>query len=266
MSTNDTEHPPSRSAPRVGLFATCLVDMFRPSIGFAAVKLLEQAGCKVDVPRGQTCCGQPAYNNGDADTSRALARRVIEVCAKFDHIVVPSGSCAGMLKVHYPHLFENDPPWHRKALEFAGRCHELTSFLYDARGVRRVAGSFHGTVTYHDACSGLRELNIRQQPRALLAGVAGLTLVELADPKTCCGFGGTFCVKYPDISARLVSDKAAAVQASGAQMMVGGDLGCLMNIAGRLQRLGSPVRVFHVAELLAGVTDAPAIGESAPRP
>ena len=259
MSTND------QSSPRVGLFATCLVDLLRPAVGFAAAKLLEQAGCRVEVPGAQTCCGQPAYNNGDYETARALARRTIEICAGFDAIVLPSGSCAGMLKVHYPRLFERDPPWHRKALEFAGRCHELTSFLYDVRGVRRVAASFHGTVTYHDACSGLRELNVRQQPRALLAGVAGLTLVELADPDTCCGFGGTFCVKYPDISARMVSDKAAAIQASGADIVTGGDLGCLMNIAGRLQRLGSPVRTFHVAELLAGMTDAPAIGEGTPR-
>ena len=255
MTTND------QPSPRVGLFATCLVDLLRPSVGFAAVKLLEQAGCRVEVPGAQTCCGQPAYNNGDHETARALARRTIETCAGFDAVVLPSGSCAGMLKVHYPRLFERDPPWHRKALEFAGRCHELTSFLYDARGVRRVAASFDGAVTYHDACSGLRELNIRRQPRALLAGVTGLTLVELADPDTCCGFGGTFCVKYPDISARMVSDKAAAIQASGAKVVTGGDLGCLMNIAGRLQRLGSPVRTFHVAELLAGVTDAPAIGE-----
>lgn len=261
-------HPPqySRPAPRVGLFVTCLVDLLRPSVGFAAVQLLEQTGCQVEVPGAQTCCGQPAYNNGDRETARALARRTIEICAGFDAIVLPSGSCAGMLKVHYPRLFADDPAWHQKALEFAGRCHELTSFLYDARGGRNVPATFRGTVTCHDSCSSLRELGIRQQPRALLAGVAGLTLVELADSETCCGFGGTFCVKYPDISARLVSDKAAAVQASGADIIAGGDLGCLMNIAGRLQRLGSPVRAFHVAELLAGMTDASAIGEGTPRP
>jgi L-lactate dehydrogenase complex protein LldE len=249
-------------SPRVGLFVTCLVDLFRPTVGFAAVKLLRDAGCTVEVPRAQTCCGQPAYNSGDRADAGAIARQAIEAFEGFDYVVAPSGSCAGMLREHYPALFADDPAMAPRAHHLARRAYELVSFLTDVLGVATTGVRYQGVVTYHDSCSGLRELGIREQPRRLLAGVPGLELNELADAEVCCGFGGTFCVKYPDISNRMVDDKAAAVQASGADTLLGGDMGCLMNLAGKLKRLGSPVRVRHVAEVLAGMTDAPPIGEA----
>jgi L-lactate dehydrogenase complex protein LldE len=251
------------SRPRVALFVTCLVDLFRPSVGFAAVKLLEDAGCVVEVPPSQTCCGQPAFNSGDRATTVALARGLIEEFAGYDHVVAPSGSCAGMLRVHLPELFDQEPAMKERAAELASRCHELVSFLVDVMGVRDVEARLAATATYHDSCSGLRELKIKRQPRQLLAGVEGLELVEMAESEVCCGFGGTFCVKYPEISTRMVSDKLANIEASGADLVLAGDLGCLMNIAGRLKRTGSGVRARHVAEVLAGDADAtPAIGES----
>jgi L-lactate dehydrogenase complex protein LldE len=248
---------------RVGLFVTCLVDLMRPSVGFAAVKLLEDAGCTVDVPL-QSCCGQPAFNSGDRATTRAIAEQVIAAFAPFDYVVAPSGSCAGMLRVHYPELFADDPVWLPRARAFAAKTYELVSFLTDVRGVTGVVAAFDGTVTYHDSCSGLRELGVRAQPRRLLDTVRGLTRVELSDADVCCGFGGTFCVKYPDISNAIVGKKAANVAASGARTLLAGDLGCLMNMAGKLQRRGSGIAVRHVAEVLAGETDAPPIGGAEP--
>lgn len=252
----------SQESPRVGLFITCLADMFRPTVGFAAVKLLEDAGCRVDAPLAQTCCGQPAYNSGDRTTTRAIAVQVMDAFEGFDYVVAPSGSCAGMLRRHYPALFAGDEEMEARAQDFAERCWELVSFLHDVRGVRQVDARFTGDVTYHDACAGLRELSVKAQPRALLASVDGLVLKELSLGEDCCGFGGLFSVKYPDISIRMVSDKTAAVHATGADTLLGGDLGCLVNIAGRLSRQGSLVRVRHVAEVLAGMADGPAIGES----
>jgi len=250
-------------AKRVGLFVTCLVDLIRPSVGFAAVKLLEDAGCIVDVPL-QSCCGQPAFNSGDRRTTRAIAEQVIEAFASYDYVVAPSGSCAGMLKVHYPELFHGDPNWEPRAAAFAEKTYELISFLVDVMGVARIDASFEGTATYHDSCSGLRELGVRVQPRRLLGTVRGLTLKEMRDADVCCGFGGTFCVKYPDISNAIVGKKAANVAATGADMLVAGDLGCLMNMAGKLQRDGKPIEVRHVAEVLAGMTAGPAIGAPPP--
>ncbi len=250
-------------AKRVGLFVTCLVDLIRPSVGFAAVKLLEDAGCIVDVPL-QSCCGQPAFNSGDRRTTRAIAEQVIEAFASYDYVVAPSGSCAGMLKVHYPELFHGDPNWEPRAAAFAEKTYELISFLVDVMGVARIDASFEGTATYHDSCSGLRELGVRVQPRRLLGTVRGLTLKEMRDADVCCGFGGTFCVKYPDISNAIVGKKAANVVATGADMLVAGDLGCLMNMAGKLQRDGKPIEVRHVAEVLAGMTAGPAIGAPPP--
>ena len=248
--------------PRVALFVTCLVDLFRPSVGFAAVKLLEQAGCQVDVPRAQTCCGQPAFNSGDRETAEALARGLLSAFAGYDYVVAPSGSCAGMLRRHLPELFDDDPETKAQAVELAGRCYELVSFLTDVRRVHAVQAAVEATVTYHDSCSGLRQLLVKRQPRELLASVDGLTLVEMEENEVCCGFGGTFCVKYPEISTRMVSNKAAYVEASGAELLLAGDLGCLLNMAGRLKRLGSNVQVRHVAEVLAGDLSSPAIGEA----
>jgi len=247
--------------PRVGLLVTCLVDLIRPSIGFAAVKLIEDAGCAVEVP-AQSCCGQPAFNSGDRANARAIAEQVIAAFENFDYVVAPSGSCAGQLKLHYPELFHGDPNWHPRAESFAAKVHELVSFLVDVRGVKQTSARYDGTVTYHDSCSGLRELGVRAQPRKLLAGVAGLELTELPDADVCCGFGGTFCVKYPEISTSIVGRKADAVAATGAGTLLAGDLGCLMNMAGKLSRDGKPIAVRHVAEVLAGLTDAPPIGQA----
>ncbi|HWK46875.1 MAG TPA: (Fe-S)-binding protein [Stellaceae bacterium] len=257
------------ASPRVGLFVTCLVDMFRPSIGFAAVKLLEQAGCVVEVPEAQTCCGQPSYNSGDRGDTRAIARQVIAAFEGFDYVVAPSGSCTGMLREHYPALFEDEPETFARAQHLARRTYELISFLTDILGVTSVEARYDGTVTYHDSCSGLRELDIKEQPRRLLRSVDGLKLTELPGAEICCGFGGTFCIKYPEISDRMVTDKAADIAATGADTLLAGDLGCLLNMAGKLSREGvlaggRPVRVRHVAEVLAGMSgDLPPIGAAA---
>jgi L-lactate dehydrogenase complex protein LldE len=245
---------------RVGLVVTCLVDLFRPTVGFAAAKLLEEAGCVVAVPRAQTCCGQPAYNSGDRGDTRAIAVQVITAFEPFDYVVAPSGSCAGMIREHYPALFDDDPTMQARARALAARTYELVSFLTDVRGMSRVAARFDGTVTYHDSCSGLRELGVKQQPRKLLATVEGLRLKELPGAEICCGFGGTFCVKYPEISDKIVGEKTADIAATGAGTLLAGDLGCLLNMAGKLTREGRPVAVRHVAEVLAGMTDTAPIG------
>lgn len=244
---------------RVGLFVTCLVDLFRPSVGFAAVKLLEGAGCAVEVPEAQVCCGQPAYNSGDRGDAKAIARQVIEAFQGFDYVVAPSGSCAGMLRKHYPMLFEDDPDMEPRAKDLAARTFELIAFLTDILHVSAVHAKFSGTVTYHDSCSNLREMGTSEQPRALLRTVEGLTLAEAEDREVCCGFGGTFSIKYPDISNAMVTAKTAALKQTGASLVLGGDLGCLMNIAGKLSREGSPIQVRHVAEVLAGETGVPPI-------
>jgi L-lactate dehydrogenase complex protein LldE len=250
----------AKGRPRVGLFVTCLVDLFRPSVGFAAVKLLTDAGCEVDVPVRQTCCGQPAYNSGDKATAQQLARQTIAAFEAHDYVVAPSGSCAGMLKLHYPALLKDDPAWQARVAAFAAKVHELVSFLVDVRGVDAVHAKLEARATYHDSCSGLRELGISEQPRKLLRSVEGLQLVELTDADVCCGFGGTFSVKYPDISSAIVERKTEHVAATGADLLLAGDLGCLMNMAGKLSRQGRRIAVRHVAEVLAGELADPAIG------
>jgi len=247
--------------PEVGLFVTCLVDLFRPGIGFAAVELLERAGCAVAVPEMQTCCGQPAFNSGDRADAKAIAKQVIEAFDGFDYVVAPSGSCAGMIAKHYPELFADDPEMIVRARDLALRTHELISFLADIRGMQEFDAAYAGTVTYHDSCSGLRELGIKAQPRALLEKVSGLKLVELPGAELCCGFGGSFCVKYPEISNKMVGNKTADIEQTGADTLLAGDLGCLMNMAGKLSREGSKIQVRHIAEVLAGMTDEPSIGE-----
>src|SRR5262249_24464983 len=252
-------------SPRVGLLVTCLVDLIRPAVAFAAGNLLDRAGCRVDVPR-QTCCGQPAFNSGDRRTARELAAAVVTAFEPYDYVVTPSGSCGGMMKVHYPELFHGDPNRVARVDRFCATTYELVSFLVDGVGVERVEARFAGSVTYHDSCSGLRELGIAAQPRRLLAGVEGLELIEMRDANVCCGFGGTFCVKYPDISNAIVGKKADHIAATGAATLLAGDLGCLMNMAGKLQRGGYRVEARHVAEVLAGMTNEPAIGEAAKPP
>jgi L-lactate dehydrogenase complex protein LldE len=252
-----------QDAPHVGLFVTCLVDFMRPSVGFATVKLLEDAGCRVEVPRAQTCCGQPAYNSGDREDTKRIAIQVIEAFREFDYVVVPSGSCGGMIIKHYPELFADDPDLAADASDLASRTYELLTFLTAVMEVSAVMASYAGTVTYHDACAGLRELGIREQARRLLATVEGVELTELPDADVCCGFGGTFCVKYPEISDNMVDSKARAIEETGADTLLAGDLGCLMNMAGKLTREGKRIEARHVAEVLAGMTDEPPIGAPA---
>jgi L-lactate dehydrogenase complex protein LldE len=248
----------SEPGPNVALFVTCLVDLFRPSVGFAAVKLLEDAGCRVSVPV-QTCCGQPAYNAGDRATTRDLALQVMDAFEAYDYVVVPSGSCGGMIIKHYPELFAGEPDLSRRADALAARTYELVSFLTGVLGVERVPARFDRAVTYHDSCSGLRELKIHDQPRKLLRSVEGLTIAEMPRSDVCCGFGGTFAVKYGEISNEIVERKTQDIAESGAPVLLAGDLGCLMNMAGKLSREGRAIEVRHVAEVLAGMTDAPPI-------
>lgn len=238
---------------RVGLFVTCLVDLMRPSIGFAALKLLEDAGCEVVVPATQTCCGQPGWNSGDRRSARELAEKLIAEFEDCPHVVVPSGSCAGMLRVHFPEVFAGEPGMRARAERLGARTYELTEFLTKVAHRPKVSASFEGTATYHDSCSGLRELGVKAGPRQLLARVSGLKLVEMQECETCCGFGGTFSIKYGDVSSAMAEKKCAHIQASGAQAVVVGDLGCMLNIEGRLRRRGdTKTRVLHVAEVLAG--------------
>lgn len=247
---------------RVGLFVTCLVDLVRPQVGFAAVKLLEDANCEVHVPRAQTCCGQPAWNAGDDKNAAALARAVVDAFEAFDYVVAPSGSCAGMLHNHYPNVLRDDPAYAARAQALAAKSHELVSFLVNVRGVKTVSARYGGKVCYHDSCSSLREMGVKAEPRELLASVEGLTLEELRDPETCCGFGGLFSVKYPEISKHLADGKIADAVKSDAGTLVGADLGCLLHLAGRMKRSGNDIRVRHVAEVLADMADEPALGEA----
>lgn len=237
---------------RVGLFVTCLIDAIRPEIGFSAIKLLEEAGCEVVVPAAQTCCGQPAYNSGDAVSARELASKTLAEFEPFDYVVVPSGSCAGQIKIHFARLLAGDQPLRARAEQLAAKTFELTDFLANVAPRRGATAGTLRRVTYHDSCSGLRELGIKAQPRGLLAQ-AGVEIAEMKDCEQCCGFGGTFSVKYGDISGAIVDEKCRHIQATGADAVVLGDLGCMLNIEGRLQRLGDKrTRVLHVAQVLAG--------------
>lgn len=238
---------------RVALFVTCLVDLMRPSVGFSAIALLEAAGCQVLVPERQTCCGQPAFNAGDRAAAAALAQKTIAEFEDCDYVVAPSGSCTDQIKNGYPGLFAEDRDWRSRAERLAGRVFELTDFLDNVLKVEHVAGQFAGSVTYHDSCTGLRRLGIKEQPRRLLAKVAGLCVREMPASEECCGFGGAFSVKFGDISAAIAEKKCVNVQAAGADAVVGGDLGCLLNIEGKLRRMGDEkTRVLHIAEVLAG--------------
>jgi L-lactate dehydrogenase complex protein LldE len=230
----------------------------RPRIGFAALKLLEAAGCEVMVPGTQTCCGQPGYNSGDRAAAQALARKVLDEFSRFDYVVAPSGSCAGTIRTHYPELFRDDPGTLERVNRLCARTYELTDFLLNVARLDRVPGRFEGTVTYHDSCSGLRELGVKAQPRALLAMVPGLTLKEMEEAETCCGFGGLFSVKFGEIATHIAERKCANIAASGADAVVLGDLGCMLHIEGRLRRRGdAKTKVLHVAEVLAGSAGQP---------
>lgn len=241
---------------RVGLFVTCLVDMMRPEIGFSAIKLLEAAGCEVVVPEAQTCCGQPGYSSGDRVAARVLAEKFVTEFEGFDYVVIPSGSCGGNVKTHYADLFAADPAWSARMQRLAPRIYELTDFLHCIAKIEKLPGAgtaaAAGKITYHDSCCGLRELGVQAQPRALLAK-AGMEVTEMKDSRQCCGFGGTFSVKYGDISAAIVDEKCANIHDSGADAVVLGDLGCMLHIEGRLRRCGDDkTRVLHIAQVLAG--------------
>lgn len=238
---------------RVALYVTCLVDLMRPSVGFATLRLLEAAGAEVFVPEGQTCCGQPAWNAGNRGLAVDLAKKAIGELEGYDYVVIPSGSCADQIRNVYPQLLADDGHWAPRAKALAERARELTEFLSEVAPQVRLPGEFAGSVTYHDSCKGLRGLGIKQQPRDLLLQVRGLSLQEMPDCEECCGFGGAFSVKYGEVSTQIVDRKCASIAAVGADAVVGGDLGCLMNIEGRLRRRGDEkTRVLHIAEVLAG--------------
>ena len=241
--------------PRVGFFVTCLVDAMRPNIGFASLKLLVEAGCEVDVPEAQTCCGQPAFNSGDDATTRAIAKQIIESFEPFDYVVVPSGSFASMIRTHYKDVFGDEPDWAERQAALSAKTWEILSFLTDVMNYQPKDVSYDGVATYHDSCSGLRDLGVHDQPRKMLAGVKGLSLTPLTDNDACCGFGGTFCVKYPDISNAIVSEKTENIARTGADTLLAGDLGCLMNMAGKLSREKRNVKAYHTIEVLAGMAD-----------
>lgn len=239
---------------RVGLFVTCLIDTMRPEIGFSALKLLEAAGCEVIVPASQTCCGQPAYSSGDRKAARALAEKFVEEFEGFDYVVIPSGSCGGNVKTHYVDLFSDDPAWLARMQALVPRVYELTDFLQNVVRLEQLPGkgAFRGKATYHDSCCGLRELSVQKQPRALLEK-AGVQVTEMNESRQCCGFGGSFSIKYGNISSAIVDDKCANIHDTGADAVVLGDLGCMLNIEGRLRRTGDDkTRVLHVAQVLAG--------------
>ena len=247
--------------PVVALFVTCLVDLFRPSVAFATIKLLESYGYRVVIPKAQSCCGQPAYNSGDYDGAKKIALKVINAFSKYDAVVIPSASCAGMMSKHFVELFKDDLEFSEKSIEFSKKTHELISFLSTIPNRKKLYSKFKGSATYHDSCSSLREAGIKNQTRDLLGEIDGLELKELKNPEVCCGFGGTFCIKYPKISERMVSEKVADAVSSGADVLLSGDLGCLMNIAGRVNREGKKIECRHVAEVLADMISNSPIGK-----
>ncbi len=250
---------------RVALFATCLADLIRPQVALAAARLVEECGMEVHVPP-QSCCGQPAYNSGEQDKTRTLAEVFVRQFEGYDYVVAPSGSCAAMVSVHYPRLFERDGESYRRCLEIGKRTWELSRFLVEVARLSPGTSAdnrFEGlTIAYHDSCSGLRELGVRDQPRKLLSERCGIEIRELGNAEVCCGFGGTFCVKYPEISTRMVDNKLDGLDESGTDLLLGGDLGCLLNIAGRLRRKDSRIRVYHYAELLLNSDPGAGIGDS----
>lgn len=236
---------------KVYFFGTCLVDMFFPEAGLAGMELLRRSGIEVVFPQNQSCCGQPARNGGFPDEARRVARAQLDSFPEDWPIVVPSGSCAGMMKTHYPELFENDPD-HARAIAFSGRVHELTSFLVHVLGLDRtlVDKGEKVTVTWHPSCHSMREMGVVDEPKALLRALANVTLVENPREKECCGFGGAFAIRQPEISAAMVADKIASVEQTGATQVVSGDCGCLMNMGGALEKAGKPIRPLHIAEFL----------------
>lgn len=237
--------------PRVSLFVTCIVDQLFPGAGMAVVEVLERIGYQVDFPEGQTCCGQPAFNTGYREEARQVARHFLGVFRDADYVVVPSGSCASMITHHFAELFRKEPAWLEEVRRLEPRVWEFSKFLLEVAGVEDVGARFDGVVTFHDSCHGLRELGIKEGPRRLLSKVRGLRLREMEPAEECCGFGGTFSVKFPEVSGGMARTKLEAIQRSGAEVVVGIDASCLLQIQGVLSRAGLPVRTMHLAEVLA---------------
>lgn len=235
---------------QIALFVPCFVDQFAPQVALAVARILERLGHEVVVPEGQTCCGQPTYNTGYWDETREIARHFLRVFEGHETIVAPSGGCVGMVRLHYPGLFEGQPE--AEAVQaLGGRMHEFTSFLVDQLGVTDLGAQLQAHVTFHDSCHPLRELGIREQPRALLRAVTGLTLTEMPQSDTCCGFGGAFSVKYPEISTAMADEKLTNATSTGAEFITGVESSCLLHLQGRIDRQKLPLKTMHVAELLA---------------
>lgn len=234
---------------KVTLFATCLVDMFQGNVGKASVELLERLGCEIDFPAGQVCCGQPAYNSGYVNDSKDAMKRMIETFEDAEYVVSPSGSCAYMFK-EYPHVFAGDAIWGPKAKALAEKTYELTEFIVDVLKIEDVGAKLDGTATYHTSCHMTRLLGVKEAPMKLLSNVKGLEFTELPGKHNCCGFGGTFSVKMAQISEQMVDEKVQCVEDTGADILIGADAGCLMNIGGRIDRKGRTVKVMHIAEVL----------------
>jgi L-lactate dehydrogenase complex protein LldE len=237
--------------PRVALFITCLADQFFPTVGECAVEVLRRLGVEVTFNPAQTCCGQPAFNTGYRQETREVAARVLDLFDDAEFVVAPSGSCATMVRVFYPELFADDPERLKKAESLARRFYEFSEFLVKVLKVEDVGASFRGRVSYHDSCHLLRELGVGEEPRKLIRAVRGVEFVELDDYRLCCGFGGTFSVKFPEVSVAMGEDKLNAAKRAGAEVLVANDSGCLMHLAGLAHRQGLPVRTMHLAELLA---------------
>jgi L-lactate dehydrogenase complex protein LldE len=234
---------------KVSLMVTCLGDALFPDVGTATVRLLRRLGVEVDFPTAQTCCGQPHFNSGYKNEARELAKHALRTFAASEKVVTPSGSCAAMVKLEYPELFHDDPKWRPRAEDLARRTHELSDFLVNVLGVEDVGATFTGRATYHMACH-LRGLGLLTEPERLLRRVKGLEYVPLERADECCGFGGSFSVRYPEISGAMVGDKAAFIEKTGVDVVVATDAGCLMNIGGCLRRRGGKVRTMHLAEVL----------------
>lgn len=240
----------SKNMPRVSLFITCLGDQFFPHVGECVVKILRQLGVEVTFNPAQTCCGQPAFNTGYRREAREVACRVLDLFDNDDYVVAPSGSCTSMVRVFYPELFSDDPERLKKAQRLQERFYEFSEFLVKVLKVEDLGASFHGRVTYHDSCHLLRELGISDEPRRLIRAVRGIEFVEMQDYRLCCGFGGTFSVKFPEVSVAMGEDKVRAASDAGAEYLVANDSGCLMHVGGVIHRRGLPMQTLHLAELL----------------
>jgi L-lactate dehydrogenase complex protein LldE len=234
---------------KVTLFATCIVDMFQSNVGKATVELLERLGCEIDFPESQVCCGQPSYNSGYVKETKAAMKRMIDTFIDAEYIVSPSGSCITMFH-EYQHIFKGDPVWEPKAKRLAEKSFELTQFIVDVLKIEDVGARFEGNVTYHTSCHMTRLLGVKKAPMILLSNVKGLKFTELPGKEQCCGFGGTFAVKMAQISEQMVDEKVRHVEETGADYLIGADAACLMNIGGRIDRLGKPIKVMHIAEVL----------------